>query len=124
MGMAWTHHVWIAGGCLILLSIGASTCIGLANTIGQERAPDHLRGRVSAVAGICLFGLFPIAALLVTSVADWMGMRATIFTTATIYTVGSIAVLAALGHQLSSPPPETAVVPIPDTAPTTTGTPS
>jgi MFS family permease len=124
MGMAGTHNVWIAGGCLILLSIGASTCIGLANTIVQERAPDHLRGRVSAVAGICLFGLFPIAALLVTSVADWIGMRATIFTTATIYTIGSIAVLAALGHQLSSPPPETTVVPIPETSSTGTETPS
>ncbi|EEF62256.1 MFS transporter [Pedosphaera parvula] len=107
MGMAWTHRVWIAAGCLILLSIGASTCIGLANIIVQERAPDHLRGRVSAVAGICLFGLFPIATLLVTSLADWIGMRTTIFATASIYAVGSIAVLAVIGHEFSTPLPET-----------------
>ncbi|MDB6124236.1 MAG: Major facilitator superfamily 1 [Pedosphaera sp.] len=111
-GMATAHHFILAAISMVLLSIGASTCIGLANTIVQERAPDYIRGRVSAVAGICLFGLFPIAAIIITSVADWIGIRATILSTAIIYAIGSTAVLASLGRHFSAPIPETTTIPV------------
>ena len=32
---------------------------GLANTIVQERAPDAIRGRVSAIMGLSFFGVLP-----------------------------------------------------------------
>lgn len=65
----------IAAGALIALTLGMSTTIGLANTIIQERAPDYLRGRVSAVAGLSFFGLMPVAGLFLTSLSDIIGMR-------------------------------------------------
>ena len=49
------------------LAIGLATNFGLANTIVQERAPAHLRGRISAVFGLSFFGLMPIAGLVITS---------------------------------------------------------
>jgi MFS family permease len=118
LGMAAAHKFLLAAISMVLLSIGASTCIGLANTIVQERAPDHLRGRVSAVAGICLFGLFPVAALIITSIADWIGIRATILSTAIIYAIGSTAVLVSLGRHFAAPLPEsTPPVEIPASTP-------
>jgi MFS family permease len=115
IAMARTNSFFVAAACMVLLSVGASTCIGLANIIVQERAPDHLRGRVSAVAGICLFGLFPMATVLVTCLADQIGMRVTIFSTATIYALCSLAVLALVGHQFSAPLPIAAENPILET---------
>ena len=111
--MSRTDNFFVAAASMILLSIGASTCIGLANIIVQERAPDHLRGRVSAVAGICLFGLFPLATVLVTTLADQIGMRVTIISTATLYALSSLVVLARIGHQFSAPLPGAAESPIP-----------
>ncbi|MES2572082.1 MAG: MFS transporter, partial [Verrucomicrobiota bacterium] len=61
---------------IILMMIGASTLFGLANTIVQERAPDFIRGRVSAIAGMSFFGVLPLAGLLTSHLADLLGMRA------------------------------------------------
>src|SRR5258705_1243007 len=50
---------------------------GLANTIVQERAPDYLRGRVSAVFMLSFVGLMPVAGLGITGLSDLIGMRTT-----------------------------------------------
>ena len=48
-----------AAASLVVISFGLSLIFGLSNTIVQERAPSHLRGRVSAVMGLSFFGLMP-----------------------------------------------------------------
>jgi MFS family permease len=60
---------------IIFLTGGTSTLFGLANTIVQERAPDALRGRVSALTGMSFFGVLPFSGLLVTAIADYVGLR-------------------------------------------------
>jgi MFS family permease len=75
----------VAAPALVLISLGVSTMIGLANTVVQERAPSPLRGRVSAVAGLSFFGLMPFASLGITSVSDLMGMRMAMLLSAGIY---------------------------------------
>lgn len=77
-GLAIANGLWSATAFTILLMLGVSSLFGLTNTTVQERAPAHLRGRVSAIAGLAFFGLMPVAGLGITSVSDHLGMRTTI----------------------------------------------
>jgi MFS family permease len=90
-------------GLLILNSLGLSMNFGLANTIVQERAPDYLRGRVSAVFGLSFFGLMPIAGLVITSVSDLIGMRNALMIGSIIYGVIGLIVLARVRRQCCEP---------------------
>jgi MFS family permease len=108
----------LAAVSLTVISFGLSLIFGLSNTIVQERAPSHLRGRVSAVMGLSFFGLMPIAGLGVTSLADVIGMRTALVIAAVGYGVGAISILLRIGGRmnaspaaLTSPVPEVAAVP-------------
>lgn len=75
LGLASAQHLWQAIAAMIVLTLGTSTVFGLANTIVQERAPDAIRGRVSAIMGLSFFGVLPFAGLVVAKVADVIGLR-------------------------------------------------
>ncbi len=92
-GLALAQALWPAVGAMIVLTLGTSTLFGLANTIVQERAPDPLRGRVSAITGLSFFGVLPFAGLLVTQFADLAGMRVAMGTAAGCYAVAAFWVL-------------------------------
>jgi MFS family permease len=96
-GLAWAQTLWIGLAAMAMLSGGVSTMFGLANTIVQERAPDYLRGRVSAVAGLSFFGLMPFAGLGITALSDVIGMRLTLGISAAVYGVVALVVLAGPG---------------------------
>jgi len=89
-----------------------STLFGLSNTIVQERAPSHLRGRVSAVMGLSFFGLMPVAGLGVTSLADAIGMRTALAASSIGYGVVALFILSRIGGSLNeSPATMTSAVP-------------
>src|SRR5947209_3439393 len=73
-GMSRAPTFYVATALMIINSLGLATNFGLASTIVQERAPDYLRGRVSAVFMLSFVGLMPIAGLGVTSLSDFIGM--------------------------------------------------
>jgi MFS family permease len=77
---------------------------GLANTIVQERAPDYLRGRVSAVFMLSFVGLMPIAGLGVTGLSDLIGMRTALAIAAVCYAVIALFVLARVRVQCREQP--------------------
>lgn len=91
--LALAHSLGHAVASIIVLTLGTSTLFGLANTIVQERAPDALRGRVSAITGLSFFGVLPFAGLLVTQFADLAGMRVAMGTAAGGYAVAASWVL-------------------------------
>ncbi|MFL6528783.1 MAG: MFS transporter, partial [Chthoniobacterales bacterium] len=93
----------VATGMLVLNSLGLATNFGLASTIVQERAPDHLRGRVSAVFMLSFVGLMPIAGLGVTSLSDFIGMRSALAIAAIIYGTVTVFVLARVRRECSQP---------------------
>jgi MFS family permease len=93
----------VATGLLILNSLGLATNFGLASTIVQERAPDHLRGRVSAVFMLSFVGLMPIAGLGVTSLSDFIGMRSALAIAAVIYGAITVFVLARVRKECAQP---------------------
>jgi len=103
-GLSASHRFAMAAGSLILLSLGVSTLIGLANTVVQERAPALLRGRVSAIAGLSFFGLMPFAGLGITSIADWLGIRTALLLSAAAYFLAAIYVLSGPGRKMGETP--------------------
>src|SRR5258708_22927796 len=74
-GLSRAPSFYVAMALLIFNSLGLAMNFGLANTIVQERAPDYLRGRVSAVFMLSFFGLMPVAGLGITGLSDLIGMR-------------------------------------------------
>ena len=105
VGMSVARQFGFAAPCLILLSLCASTIIGLANTVVQERAPGPLRGRVSAIAGLSFVGLLPFAGLGITSIADWLGLRTALLISAGAYFIGALIVLRRAGGAVGEEPP-------------------
>jgi len=103
-GLSVSHRFAMAAGSLILLSLGVSTLIGLANTVVQERAPALLRGRVSAIAGLSFFGLMPFAGLGITSIADWLGIRTALLLSAAAYISAAVYVLTGPGRRMPETP--------------------
>src|SRR5438874_6776439 len=100
------------GAIAILLSMN----FGLTNTVVQEQAPAHLRGRVSAVVGMSFFGLMPIAGLITPGFADLIGMRTTLTIASVIYGIAAVPVLSVAGRHVCdqpvSPAPEPEIEPV------------
>ena len=80
--------------CMVILAICLSLNFGLAGTIVQERAPSHLRGRVSAVFGLSFFGLMPIAGLLTTELSDLIGMQTALMISAICFGAAAVFVMS------------------------------
>ncbi len=116
--MSRTSMFAVAAVSMGAMAIGLATNFGLANTIVQERAPAHLRGRISAVFGLSFFGLMPIAGLVVTSFSDLVGMRTAMAVAALIYAIGALFVLSRCDHTPAvaaevEPEPEPSPEPVP-----------
>ena len=108
--MSRSHGFVLTACSMGCLAIALSMNFGLANTIVQEHAPPHLRGRVSAVFGLSFFGLMPIAGLIVTGFSDLVGMRTALAVASVIYGILAFAVLSMAGRHVCdrpvSPAPE------------------
>lgn len=106
----------LAAFCMGTLTIGLSLNFGLAGTIVQERSPDPLRGRISAIFGLSFFGLMPIAGLLITGLSDLIGMRTALAVAAVSYGIGSVLILSIAGRTVceraKSPITEVGAAPI------------
>jgi MFS family permease len=94
---------YLATGLLIFNSLGLAMNFGLANTIVQERAPDYLRGRVSAVFMLSFVGLMPVAGLGITGLSDLIGMRTALAIAAVCYAAIALIVLGRVRRQCSQP---------------------
>jgi MFS family permease len=96
--LALAHELWQAIAAMIGLTLGTSTIFGLANIIVQERAPDAIRGRVSAIVGLSFFGVLPFAGLLISWLADALGLRVAMGGAAACYGLGGMLLLARHGR--------------------------
>ena len=117
-GLSRAPSFYLATALLIFNSLGLAMNFGLANTIVQERAPDYLRGRVSAVFMLSFVGLMPVAGLGITGLSDLIGMRTALAVAAGCYAVIALIVLGRVRRQCAqpalaeTPTAETAVPPI------------
>src|SRR5438309_2375517 len=103
LGLSRAPSFYFATALLIVNSLGLATNFGLASTIVQERAPDYLRGRVSAVFMLSFVGLMPIAGLGVTSLSDFIGMKPALGIAAVIYGAITVFVLLRVRKECSGP---------------------
>ena len=114
--MSRSHSFLLTACSMGVLAIALSMNFGLANTIVQEHAPSHLRGRVSAVFGLSFFGLMPVAGLIVTGFSDLIGMRTALAFASVIYGIAAFFVLSMAGRHVCdrpvSPVPESEMAPV------------
>lgn len=103
LGFALAPNFWVAAGCMVFMSVGVSLVFGVANTIVQERTPDFLRGRVSALAGLSFFGLIPFAGVGFSSLADAIGMRQAIVLGGVAFGVAATSILLGPGKRACFP---------------------
>ena len=102
---------FILAACAMgIMAIALSMNFGLANTIVQEHAPSHLRGRVSAVFGMSFFGLMPIAGFILPGFSDLVGMRTALAVSSGIYGIAAVFVLSMAGRHVCDKP----VAPVPE----------
>src|SRR5436190_12933922 len=102
-GLSRAPSFYIATALMVVNSLGLATNFGLCSTIVQERAPDYLRGRVSAVFMLSFVGLMPIAGLGVTSLSDVIGMPTALATAAISYGAITLLILARVRRQCAEP---------------------
>src|SRR5438094_4108780 len=102
-GLSRAPSFYLATALLIFNSLGLAMNFGLANTIVQERAPDYLRGRVSAVFMLSFVGLMPIAGLGITGLSDLIGMRTATAIAPGGYGVTTLTVFPLVRRQSSRP---------------------
>ena len=87
-----------------MLTLGLSSGFGTAHIVIQERAPDAIRGRVSAAAGMAFFGALPFASVVVTLFADRVGLRSAMWCGIALFSIFATLLLGGK-KQLSSAPP-------------------
>lgn len=108
--MSRAHSFLLTACAMGAMAIALSMNFGLVNTIVQEHAPPHLRGRVSAVVGMSFFGLMPIAGLILPGFSDLIGMRTALAASSVVYGIAAFFVLSMAGRHVCDQP----VVPIPE----------
>jgi MFS family permease len=108
LGLAGAPSFGLAAISIVLMTLGLSSGFGTAHIVIQERTPNPIRGRVSAVASLAFFGIMPFAGLLVTAFADHIGLRRAMTFGAIGYALAGTALL--LGRtQLAAAPKTTSV---------------
>jgi MFS family permease len=77
---------WLPLSLLVLVGVGSSLILvfNLANALVQTLVIDHLRGRVMGVYTASFFGLMPIGALIMGTLAEHFGSMAAVVTGASI----------------------------------------
>src|SRR5881396_757935 len=114
--MSRSESFLLTAAAMGAIAIALSMNFGLANTIVQEQAPAHLRGRVSAVVGMSFFGLMPIAGLITPGFADRIGIPTTLTIASVIYGIAAFSVLSVAGRHVCdqpvSPAPEPEIEPV------------
>lgn len=104
LAFSQSRNLYEAMVSIVLMTGGTSTLFGLANTIVQERAPDALRGRVSALTGMSFFGVLPFSGLLVTAIADYVGLRQAMGGAALLFGVLATTILFRYQHACEEQP--------------------
>ncbi|HEX4639185.1 MAG TPA: MFS transporter, partial [Chthoniobacterales bacterium] len=104
IGLSFAPSFYVVMALLIVNSLGLAMNFGLCSTIVQERAPDYLRGRVSAVFMLSFVGMMPLAGLGVTSLSDAIGMPSALAIAAISFGTITLLVLARVRKQCAEPP--------------------
>ena len=78
--LVWSMMRWLPLSLLVIAGVGWGTMLVLnnANILVQMHVPDPLRGRVMSIYTVSFFGMFPVGALLMGTIAEKVGEPATV----------------------------------------------
>jgi len=102
--VASAHSFGVACAGMIMLTLGLSSSFGTAHIVIQERSPDAIRGRVSAVASLSFFGALPFASVIVTVFADRVGLRNAMWSGIILFAITASVLLGGRKELASAPP--------------------
>jgi MFS family permease len=104
--LAWSRSLWLSAAVIVFQSLSLALSVGLASVMVQEMVPDALRGRVMSLYSLMFTGVMPFAALIITRLADGIGMRRELQISALLYGVGALLLVWRFRWQSRrSPPP-------------------
>ena len=92
--LAFAPGFAVAAPAIAMLTLGLNFLFGIGGQLVQERAPDALRGRVSAVAGLSFVAVLPFSGLMVSGLDRLFGMRYALALCAAGYAVAATLILA------------------------------
>jgi MFS family permease len=92
--LAWAQSFAVAAMAYALLTGGLNFIFGVGNQLVQERAPDPLRGRVSAVASLSFVAVIPFSGIFVALLDGWLGMRHALIVCACGYAATAALILS------------------------------
>jgi MFS family permease len=93
LALAMAEHFAVAAIAYGALTLGLNFIFGIGNQLVQERAPDVLRGRISAVASLSFVAVIPFSGIFAALLDVWLGMRAALVVCAIGYAVAGGALL-------------------------------
>jgi MFS family permease len=86
--LALSHNFHLSCLAIFINALGLSSALGLAAMITQEVVPNHLRGRVMSLNSLMFVGVMPFTALIMSGVADLLGLRAELLICGILYGLG------------------------------------
>jgi MFS family permease len=86
--LSQSHNFYLSCFAIFINALGLSSTMGLAATITQEVVPNHLRGRVMSLNSLMFVGVMPFTALIMSGVADLLGLRTELLMCGILYGLG------------------------------------
>jgi len=104
-GFARSHNLQLSLVFLVLVGFGFMIQMTSVNTLIQERAPDHFRGRIMSIYALMNLGMVPIGGLLVGYLAKLLGPISTMTLAGTLSSIAGLAYMVNLPRwpKLASP---------------------
>jgi MFS family permease len=103
---AVTRTFPIAIGAMVVMGFCSINTVAASNALIQSLVENHMRGRVMAIFSMAFFGLSPVGNLLVGSVANLIGVQATLLCCAALVMIMALLALrrhAAIDFSLPAP---------------------
>jgi len=103
--IAWARSLTVVVAAAGVQSFAIAHSLGIASIMVQEEVPNELRGRVMSLYSLMFTGVMPFAALLITGLADAIGMRLELQGAGIIYGILAILLMLRLhrAHPASLP---------------------
>lgn len=108
IGLIWlslSPNPWVAIPGVMIAGFSFSSGNTQITTRLQQLSEDHYRGRVMALAQLSFNGVLPFATLLVSAMADWIGLPGTVFIVAVVLGIGGLMIWLRLAHKAYLPRP-------------------
>lgn len=98
--MAWVHALPLAAALVAVNSFSISMLMGTIMQTAQQQVPGELRGRVMGLFGMTFTGVLPLSGLLLSALADQVGLPPVMGVCSVLFLVGGAVVLVVMERTL------------------------